>query len=236
MPVSVLTKEDFEPQPASEARKRFARKAALTSDIFDALTAAAKTKAFRIAGVNNARLIQAVRNRISAAVDAGTTWPDVRRELTKLFTSTGQELPALHRLRQVFITNTQMAYNDSRREVLDEQAETFPYWQYLTVGNGVAGVNGVRAEHAALHGLIFRSDDPFWDSHYPPWGFNCRCTVVALTPGQVKGLEQPVRNLSYVRNKLRIDADPDFDRSGEPDLSRIDAELRQALEEMLDES
>lgn len=235
MSVSVLTQADFTPQPAGEVRRRFARKAALTSEIFERLSMAAQRRAFRIAGVNNARLIQAVRNRIASAVEAGTPWPDVRRELTRLFSATGSEMPGLHRLRQVFITNTQMSYNDSRREILDDQTDAFPYWQYLTVGNGTAGVNGVRAEHAALHGLIFRADDPFWDAHYPPWGFNCRCTVRALTPGEVQSLDLPVRNLSYVRSKLRIKADADFDRSGDPNLDTIDAELRRALEEMLDE-
>jgi SPP1 gp7 family putative phage head morphogenesis protein len=235
MPVNVLTQADFSPQPASEARRRFAQKAALTSELFDRLTEAAQRRAFRVAGVNNARLIQAVRNRIAAAIEDGRLWPDVRRELTRLFSATGQELPGLHRLRQVFITNTQMAYNDARREVLEKQADTFPYWQYLTVGNGTPGVNGVRDEHARLHGLIFRSDDPFWDAHYPPWGFNCRCTVAALTPGQVRGLDAPVRDLGYVRNKLGIPAQAAFDRSGEPDLSNIDADLRRALEAMIDE-
>lgn len=234
MPVAVLTESDFTPKTPEAARQAFARKAALTSAVFDRLSAAAKRKAFRIAGVSNARLIQSVRNRIAASIKRGTTWPDVRKEIQRLFEHAGEEMPSLPRLRQVFITNTQQAYNDARRELFEQETETFPFWQYLTVGNGVPGVNGVRETHAALHGLIFRADDPFWDSHYPPWDFNCRCYVVALTPGQARGTGQELRSLGYVRRELRIGANPAFDRSGEGDLKGIDAELREALEEMLE--
>jgi len=233
MPVSVLTESDFVPKTPEAARAAFAKKAALTADVFERLSTAAKQKAFRIAGVNNARLIQAVRNRIAASIKRGTTWAEVRKEITKLFDVAGEELPGLGRLRQTFITNTQQAYNDARRELFEQETGTFPFWQYLTVGNGTAGVNGVRATHAALHGLIFRAEDPFWNSHYPPWDFNCRCYVVALTEGQARGAGQEPRNLSFVRRKLRIGPNEAFERSGPTDVKGIDAELREALEEML---
>lgn len=233
MTISVLTEGDFEPQPATAARARFADKAALTSEVFERLSTEAKQRAFRIAGVNNARLIQAVRNRIAKSIERGTTWADVRRELTRLFAAAGEELPGLARLRQAIITNTQQAYNDQRRELLDAERETFPYWQYLTVGNGTPGVNGVRDTHAALHGLIFRADDPFWDAHYPPWDFNCRCYVVALTEGQARATGREPSSLRQVRRELRIGANPAFDRSGTFDLRNINAELTAALEEML---
>jgi SPP1 gp7 family putative phage head morphogenesis protein len=59
--------------------------------------------------------------------------------------------------------------------------ELRPYWQYMSMQD-VA----VRHAHASLHGRVYRYDHPFWDTWYPPNGFNCRCYVKALTPGQVK--------------------------------------------------
>ncbi|MCH7995014.1 MAG: hypothetical protein IIB57_11305, partial [Planctomycetes bacterium] len=62
----------------------------------------------------------------------------------------------------------------------------FPFRQYLTVGNGTAGINSVRPEHAMLHGLVFRVDDEFWEYHEPPWEEGCRCFTRGLTEGQVR--------------------------------------------------
>ena len=38
----------------------------------------------------------------------------------------------------------------------------------------------VRPEHAALDGVTLPITDTFWESYYPPNGWNCRCTVVQV--------------------------------------------------------
>ena len=47
--------------------------------------------------------------------------------------------------------------------------------QYRTAGDGK-----VRPEHAALNGVTLPMSDPFWETYYPPNGWNCRCTVVQV--------------------------------------------------------
>ena len=54
--------------------------------------------------------------------------------------------------------------------------------QYRTAGD-----DKVRPEHAALNGVTLPPSDPFWEEHYPPNGWNCRCTVV-----QVRKSKYPV--------------------------------------------
>jgi len=244
MPVSILTKTDFSPKSLAEARRHFAKKAAVTSDAFEKLSEEAKAHAFRVATVHKARLIQDIRDKVAAAIDEGTSWSDVQRDLLKLLDTGGVPRPALHKLRTMFLMNTQQAYNDARRETLDdpEITEAFPFREYLTVGNGTAGINGVRATHAALHGRIFRWDDPFWDAHTPPWEWGCRCTFVALTAGQVRALGVKVVDLDYVRKRSPV---PGTERKGiaentkfargKFDLKAIDAELREAVLHMLKE-
>ncbi|RAP72216.1 phage head morphogenesis, SPP1 gp7 family domain protein [Candidatus Erwinia dacicola] len=59
-------------------------------------------------------------------------------------------------------------------------AKERPYWQYNAIMDG-----RTRPAHAALHGRIFRWDDPIWNVLFPPNGYNCRCFVRALTQAQV---------------------------------------------------
>ena len=54
-------------------------------------------------------------------------------------------------------------------------------WEYVAVLD-----NRTRPEHAQLNGMIFRYDDPFWASFYPPNGWRCRCRVNALSPKNLK--------------------------------------------------
>lgn len=49
------------------------------------------------------------------------------------------------------------------------------YLQYRTAKD-----DKVRPEHAALDGLTLPMSDSFWETYYPPNGWNCRCTVVQV--------------------------------------------------------
>lgn len=51
--------------------------------------------------------------------------------------------------------------------------------RYRTVGD-----NRVRPAHAALHGVTLPMSDPFWEQHYPPNGWRCRCDVVQVRRGK----------------------------------------------------
>lgn len=47
--------------------------------------------------------------------------------------------------------------------------------QYRTAGD-----DKVRPAHAELNGITLPPSDSFWESYYPPNGWNCRCTVVQV--------------------------------------------------------
>ncbi len=99
------------------------------------------------------------------------------------------------RLRTIFRTNMQTAYAAGRWRAFTSNAADRPYLQYVAIMDG-----RTRRAHAALHNKVFPIDSPAWQFIAPPNGFNCRCTVRALSEYNIrqKGLhvERDVRLVS----------------------------------------
>ena len=253
MPISVLSKDDFRPRPHDAAAERLARKVPVAADIFKKLHPAAKQRAFALAQVHKARLLQQAQHIIERTLRHGRPVRDAVDEILKAFDVAGVPRPAAGRLRQSIRGNLLTAYSQARREQMDRPhiRAAFPYRQKLTVGNGTPGVNGVRPSHAALHGKVFRADDTFWDHFSGNYDYGCRCFERSLTAGQAKAMRCVI--WTYVggaivpaaeqltgrpgkrqRQGVRAQPNPDWAPDAvEFDLSRINAELRAALEETL---
>jgi hypothetical protein len=65
-----------------------------------------------------------------------------------------------------------------------ENADIYPNLQYRAVMD-----RQTRPEHARWNGVILPINDPFWATHYPPNGWNCRCSVTQ-TDKAVKSPEE----------------------------------------------
>ena len=101
---------------------------------------------------------------------------------------TGEYFGTPRRLNTIYRVNMQSAYAAARYQRLRDNVDNRPYWQYSAVGD-----ERTRPAHLALNGKIYRYDDPFWTTFYPPNGFNCRCTVIALAERDLarRGLSKP---------------------------------------------
>ena len=86
-------------------------------------------------------------------------------------------------LRAEFDTTVGMAQSADQWIDIQRDKETLPLLQYVTAGD-----NKVRPEHAAWDGIIKPVDDPFWDTHTPLNGYNCRCETRQLETGEVTNL------------------------------------------------
>jgi len=83
------------------------------------------------------------------------------------------------RLKLIFDTNTRMAYSAGDWERIWRNRETHPYVRYITRGD-----EKVRATHRVWNNLVLPADHPFWEKHWPPNAWRCRCRVVSLTQAE----------------------------------------------------
>jgi SPP1 gp7 family putative phage head morphogenesis protein len=58
---------------------------------------------------------------------------------------------------------------------------TRPYLLYSTAGD-----TRVRPDHQRWNYYLLPVDHPFWLTHYPPNGWNCRCKVISLSDRDIK--------------------------------------------------
>lgn len=135
--------------------------------------------AFVVAGAVKADLIEDFRQAIDQAIELGTGYADFRASFEDIVKRHGWSYNggAGWRSRVIYNTNLQTSYQAGRYQQMKNITQRRPYWQYKH-SNQVADP---RPEHQAWDGLILRHDDPWWQTHYPPNGWGCRCKVYALS-------------------------------------------------------
>jgi hypothetical protein len=62
-----------------------------------------------------------------------------------------------------------------------------PYWKYIHSDL----VSNPRPLHQIWNGTVLRYDDPWWQTHFCPNGFGCRCRIKAVTASEYKGHPAP---------------------------------------------
>jgi SPP1 gp7 family putative phage head morphogenesis protein len=157
-----------------DAIKYFKKKRVVTTTQFNSLAEDARSAAFTVGGVYKKDVLEGFKSEIVGALEKGTAQGKVVQRFKDILAGAGhRELGDFH-LETVFRTNMNMAYGVGRRRGLEAVAEDLPYWTYHSVGD-----DRVRPTHAVLNGLTLPASHEFWATHYPPWGFNCRCSVTA---------------------------------------------------------
>lgn len=85
-----------------------------------------------------------------------------------------KNVASTRRLDLVLDQNVRMANAVGQRQVGASPAiaERWPYWRYIARMDGRE-----RPAHGELNNLVLPKDDPFWNTHTPPWEFGCRCRL-----------------------------------------------------------
>lgn len=156
----------------------------------------AHARAFTVAKATRAEILETLRQATTQAIEQGIPEREFIKHLEPKLREMGWwgkqvivdsqgnaemvQLGSPRRLRTILRTNKLTAYHAGRYAEQMANADEQPYWQYVAVRD-----SRTRASHLALHGKIFRYDDPIWESFYPPNDWGCRCRVRALSEFRV---------------------------------------------------
>jgi len=136
---------------------------------------------FMVAGAYKAQLLQDLREAVDKAKVDGTTLREFQRDFAATVARHGWSYNGSEgwRTRVIYETNLRSSYAAGRYHQLTDPDLVLhrPWWRYRHSD----AVEHPRDEHVAWDGLVLRADDPWWQTHYPPNGWGCRCWVEALS-------------------------------------------------------
>jgi SPP1 gp7 family putative phage head morphogenesis protein len=181
------------PLPPEEAIAYFRRKGLAEGFSWMDVWEAEHARAFTVAKAMSREILEDIRAEVDRALAEGRTLAQFREALTPVLQAKGWwgrqeatdpqtgetrpvQLGSPRRLRTIYEVNVRTAHQAGRWERIQRVKASMPYLRYTAVMDG-----RTRPEHRAWHGTVLPVDDPWWDVHYPPCGWNCRCTVTQMS-------------------------------------------------------
>jgi SPP1 gp7 family putative phage head morphogenesis protein len=175
----MITSNDFKYSTTlkpTEAIKFFKKKDLKVTYNWRELDARGHLNAFTVAKETNLDTLDYIKKGLDKALKNGDSFDTFKKEMQL-------KLPMYSKgkLNTIYRTNMQNAYAAGRWRSLMDNADYRPFGLYDAVMDG-----NTRPTHAALNGVIKQLNDPFWDEHAPPNGFNCRCILRSLSKRQAE--------------------------------------------------
>ena len=192
---------------------------------------------FTVSRLARLDLLKAMQDGITKSVQGDLSRQDWTRDIRGLLKSAGWwgEVDVLDpvsgetvttkfdsaRLKLIFDTNTRMASSAGLWERIWRNRSSHPYIRYITRGD-----ERVRESHRAWNNLVLPSDDPFWETHWPPNGYRCRCRVTSMTQREYD------RGYSEFRPAYEYNEDGTVKRI--PDVERIPFKKTAPVESLIE--
>lgn len=149
----------------------------VTQEEWDALLREAGFAAGRLAEDQSDAMVADLLAAVADTMEEGGALADFRERYDRIVAEHGWSFdgdPGWHS-ELVFRVNAGIAQAVGRWQQIQRLERQRPFIRYVTADD-----HRVRPTHAAWHGVVLPVDHPFWRTHYPPNGFNCRCTVQSL--------------------------------------------------------
>lgn len=152
---------------------------------------------FVVAKMMSADLLRDTHAALERAISEGWTRERFAKELRPILIEAGWwgrqsmtdpvtgelrevQLGSARRINTIFDANIRQSHATGRWQRIEAAKAQLPYLVYTAVLD-----NRTRDEHAAWGGrdgvpIVLPVDHPFWQTHYPPNGWHCRCTVLQV--------------------------------------------------------
>jgi hypothetical protein len=146
---------------------------------WDDIWKSAHDRAFMVAGAAKADLLADLAEAVDKAIADGETLDKFRERFADIvqkrgwhgWTGEATEAGRAWRTRIIYQTNLFTSYAAGRLAQLRDAG--YRYWVYRHTPQ-----EHPRLQHLAWDGLTLPANHPFWQTHYPPNGFGCKCRAV----------------------------------------------------------
>ena len=180
------------------------------------------TNAFTVAGATNDAILTDFYQAVDKAITQGTTLADFRKDFDTIVDKHGWSYNGSRgwRSKVIYETNLRTAYAAGRyHQMTDPDVVRYrPYWRYRHDDS----VKHARQDHKAWDGLVLAHDDAWWNTHYPPNGWGCKCSVEPITrrelassgkgtPDQAPPLDMEQKTLNTSAGAVDIDVPKGID-------------------------
>jgi hypothetical protein len=157
--------------------------------------------AFTVAKAMQLDVLSDLHTAVVDAMEKGQSFESFKKNITPLLQQKGwwgkkemtdpltgktvnAQLGSDRRLKTIYRVNMRSAYQKGQYD-RTMASDIHPYLMYR-IGPSV----NHREDHQSWDGLILPKDDPFWDSHFPPNGWGCKCYTRAVTEVRKKQYEE----------------------------------------------
>ena len=176
----------------------FRAKLNLPTERWDDIKASAHDRAFIVAGAQKADLLNDLRQAVEKSIQGGSIG-DFRKDFANAvrksgwsgWTGEGTKAGEAWRTRVIYQTNMATSYAAGRWKQLNdpELLKVRPFWRYIHSDS----VLSPRPQHKAWgdSGLTLSHDHPFWQTHFPPNGWGCHCSVQSVRGPNAGDATQP---------------------------------------------
>jgi SPP1 gp7 family putative phage head morphogenesis protein len=169
-----MSEVTFKALPNQAAIDYLKTKVPQASAHWDDWLAPVHAKSFTVAGAPSVAFAEEMHAAVVSAITNGTTITAFRREFDTIVQKHGWTYNGKRgwRTNVIFNTNMRTARMAAKWQTIQANKDVAPYLEYDAVND-----SRTRPEHKTWDGTVLPVDDAFWDTHYPPNGWGCRCTV-----------------------------------------------------------